>query len=986
MDVRSLDWTRLHPKELIDRNKELEEIERAFENGLRVVYLIGKGGIGKTRLLEEMCRNHGDFVTLGVFDVYHSDYHKVSGVERAIVEKVRKHVDSAAFRDYDKVRKNYLDAREKGMSSKSLEELRRKVAETFWKDFGAVIKELGNKHLMLCFDTMELLFHETDEVETLLGDRPRGLELADWLNEAMGKDFPNLHFLLSGRPERDWWVTLSKTRKGEKVELGPLDEEGVADYLSSIGMRGENPEMVYGWTRGEPLRLVFVTILRASGIDLPDPPVSDEEIDKALINQVMNLTDDTSLALPYIAFLAKGVTPEVLSRAMSKAYGDAWSERKAEEFLGWFRNMPFVKIRPSYDRIFLHDEMYRVMRQYVLKGMEIELAEAAGRVVEYYREHENLPRSETVYYYLCSSWRDGFDEYRKLSDEAIAEHRTGDDLLLRDEVLRFVEDHGYKNLLPQITKDATIRWPKRLIAMGEYQSAKKLAAKIREQGKLNSLTEEEQQVFSVYEAEAKIYTGDIELGLKQLEKARERLKIERRVEPTSYEGGRKVQACIRALNDIGYANARRSEYWKSAESYREALNRYLALLPLNLREKRQQRRWESAVSFLLGLYGKSMLSDWADTLKNLSFVYSKLGFHRAAYLLASESNRMYHSVGNEYGRGMTMSTKGAIFIEREWYCNARRVLEEALRMFGTEGSLPDERGKSLALLSMGQALRKLVDMENIHGREEEFENLLSESEEALKEALQILEKKERSRLSEVYQALGCLYRDRLAFLVRSTEDKDSEKYEEDYERYEQTSKDWFKKAERTANELQKADIYIDWAELDYHCCYREGYGVDLSKLGEKDQARFEEHKAERERLLNKAIELVPGVFRHPYRPPYPPEEQKNTIWWKVMGKAHLLKGHVAFKAGNFEEAIEEYLESFLFFDLYSEEASLFSIASRSGRRLYSKFSRIPEDELLKMENVLLEKGSKRRILDRQGWRSLLALVQDARLHGEPYVV
>jgi len=105
-----------------------------------------------------------------------------------------------------------------------------------------------------------------------------------------------------------------------------------------------------------------------------------------------------------------------------------------------------------------------------------------------------------------------------------------------------------------------------------------------------------------------------------------------------------------------------------------------------------------------------------------------------------------------------------------------------------------------------------------------------------------------------------------------------------------------------------------------------------------------------------------------------------------MGKIHLLKGHVAFKAGNFEEAIEEYLESFLFFDLYSEEASLFSVASRSGRRLYSKISRIPDRELVKMENWLLEKGSKRKIMDRQGWRSLLSLVQDARLHAEPYVL
>ena len=984
MDVKSTDWTRLRPKKLIDRTKEVKEIEEAFESGSKVVYLLGKGGIGKTRILEEVCRNHSDnFVTLGIFDVYHPDYHRVIGVERAIVRGVRERIDGDAFENYDKVRKDYLDAREKGMSSISLEELREKVGKTFWRDFEKVIEELGGRHLMLCFDTMELLFHERDEVEALLGERPRGLELADWLKEAMEKDFPNLHFLLSGRPDRDWWKTLSETRKGKEINLEPLDKKGVAEYLNSIGLGKEDPEMVYGWTHGEPLRLVFVTILRASGVNLPEPPVSDgeideeiakqiaEKIDKELISRVMNLTDDTSLALPYIAFLSKGVTPEILSRAMSEAYGDEWNEEKAEKFLAWFRNMPFVKIRPSDERIFLHDEMYRVMRQYVLKGMKAELAEAAEKVVEYYREHEDLPRSEMVYYLLYGSWKEGFGEYRKLSDEAIAEHRTDDDLLLRDDLLRFVYDYGYNNLMPQITKDAAIRWPKRLLAMGEYGKAKDLTENIRKSELFGSLTPEEQHIFSVYEAEAKIYLGEIEAGLEMLEKAEEALKPKERTETVAYEGRQKVQAYIRALNDIGYARARRFDYWEAVNSYGKALEGYESLVSDQYREN-GTKDWWYKVADIEKNYGQSILNDWADTLKNLSFAYSKLGFARAPLLIVNQSERLYNYTQNRYGLGLAMSTQGAIYAEREMFCDARSVLNVALYVF--ESEMPDERGRALALLSLGQALRKLVDMENLHGREDEFRKLLEESETHLKEARLRFEEKEPSRLPEVYQALGCLYRDRLAFAMRTNECDAHREVCDDYKR---RSRESFQRALDTAvSALQKAEIYIDQAELEYHCCYKPGYGVPVDPEARKAL----------ESLLCKAEGLVPKQFLYPYRPPYPPEELKNTLWWKVMGKIHLLKGHVAFKAGDFEEAIEEYLESFLFFDLYSEEAALFSVVSRSGRRLYSKFSRIPESELIKMENVLLEKGPKRHILDRQGWRSLLSLVQDARLRAKPYVL
>ena len=968
-------WSSLRPPSLADRKEELREIKEAFEKGGKAVVILGKGGIGKTRILEELCNKEwkngkSNFTSLGIFDVYHSSYHRISGVEKAIVDGVRKTIDKDAFEGYEEARNRFTKAREKGMPSLSLSGLREAMSKAFWDDFRSALGRMGNRHLVLCFDTMELLFHEADNVERLLGERPHRLELADWLAKAARKDLPNLHFLLAGRPERKWWEEFQAYASNKPVELGGLNEEGVKEYLEAVGLRDSDPEIVWKWTRGEPLRLVFVTMLIAARGRLPQPPVTDEKIDKTLIEEIMRLTDDMSIALPYIALLSKGATPELLSVAMGDSYPE-WDERKAKGFLGRLRNMPFVKIRPSDDRIFLHDEMYRVMRKYVLNAWLIEMKDASEKVVEYYEKHPELPGSERVYYKLYWSWKEGFDEYRRLSDEAIAEHRVEDDMLLRDEVFRFINDYGFTNLRPQVDKDAIIRWVKRLLAMAEYRKAMGLAAEVRKNGIIDGLDEEEKAVFSVYEAEAESYAGLFDHSEYLLERARnvlEGLEAGPGKVP-SYEKTARLQAKIRAFNNIGYIQTRKHDYWSAAEWYKKALMEYGDL-------PKPKKTWTSKVKRVRGLFGEGLLNDWADTLKNLAFVYSRLGFSRSAYQLASESNKIYSMTNNEYGHGLAMSTMGAIFSGREWYCSAQRVLKEALKVFQPGGIVPDKRAEAIVSLELGQALRKSVDMENLEGRENEFWNILDQSEAYLMRAEGVLEREEPSRLADVLHALGCLYRDMLAFKKRVPGWKGGNtlppsSYRSESIKYLESA---FGKA---ASDLQKADILIDKAEVCYHYYYEKGYRKRLGESAEKDINK----------RLERAENLVPESFRYPYRGPYPTEEQqRQAVWWQVMSKINLLKGHVSFKEGKFKEAIEEYLESFLFLDLYSEEALELLVTARSGRRLYSKFSRVGANHLGEMKNVLMQKGDKRHIMDRLGWKMLLSLVQDIQNHTQPYVL
>ncbi len=991
-------WKNLRPRRLIDREDVLQDILTCFQRGEKVFYLLGEGGIGKTRLLEairdgEFTKQGRAFLTVGIFDIYHPRYHTVSGIEKAVVNGVenaflRAHLSSDdLFSKYKEAREKYDSARAKGYPALPLEEQRKNVSEAFWSGFKNAAASTGSESsLLFLFDTMELLFHQEDDVERLLGERPAGLEIVDWLRRALQENFEysNVHFLLSGRLERNWYVALQEGTAAER-RLGPLTPEGVEQYLLTLDEslkkegvahllpenredRSEFVKSVQEWSRGKPLRLAFITMLKQQDKWPLQSPPNDKAVDLTLIKMIMDMVDPLGIVLPYVAFLRKGVTPGLLHQLLEEHRSDlGWKKEYIESICDELKAMPFVKVRPDDRRIFLHDEMYRVMSP-ILMALGTELREIADIVVRYYANREDADeptvRAEKLYYRAILDWQEALAEYRRLSDEAIAEHRTGNDLLYRDEMLRYLNDYGIQPK-KDLDSDATIRWLKRLLAMGKYEQVVSLSNSIREKGLQASLNPEDRSVFHVYEAEAMIYTGKLEEGIAQLQDAIKSLAGAQTQVPKSYEEIQRKQAYIRAYNDIGYAWTRRYDYWEAASAYGQALKSYQELAAA-------QAKWQEAVKRIGAEYGKSVLSDWADTLKNTAFTHSRLGRHRAAYILVNESDKLYKSVQNQYGHALALSALGAIFAERQWYCNSQRVLEESLRSFKRD--VPDERGEALASFGLGRASRRLVDLENIQGRKEEFAHLLEESEQYLLQAEEIFIKEEPARLPEVYQELGCLYRDKLAFQVRMPG-----KQNNDIEAYREKSNEFFDKAfDLSESALQKADIFVDRAEVHYHYGYKEGYG--------RRSALPDEEKKGLEEKLKEAEEFVPRSYRYPYRLPYSSEEYKDPLWWQIMGKIHLLKGHMAFKGGQFEEALEEYLESFLFFDLYSEEASLFSIASRTGRRLYSKFARMPETDLQKMENMLLQKGDKRRILDRPGWRSLLRLVRDARMHTAPYVL
>ena len=111
----------LRTQRLIGRTKEREAIRTAIEaeGELRVLHIIGDGGIGKTRLLEAIpeeilpkCSNKGRCQWGGILDLYHTDLHTNSGIEAAIIKALA----PEGFAEYRTRREEYEKLRPSSVS------------------------------------------------------------------------------------------------------------------------------------------------------------------------------------------------------------------------------------------------------------------------------------------------------------------------------------------------------------------------------------------------------------------------------------------------------------------------------------------------------------------------------------------------------------------------------------------------------------------------------------------------------------------------------------------------------------------------------------------------------------------------------------------------------------------------------------------------------------------------------------------------------
>lgn len=729
---------------LIGRKDELDAVEKAIRDHPHryVIYITGQGGIGKTRLLQHILQNPPEGLALQVatrpVDMYHTINHTVEGFIQSIQEVI-----SPDGRDFEL----YLQEREiwrriPGEESKRWQEQRKSMIRSLLQDWNTLAQKT---RILIGLDTVERLFLQDDPVAHELG-LPIGTPLVyNWLLEDFLPQLQNTVIVLAGRPvsvhvEEE----LQRIGKFVPISLSGFTEEEALEYfraLTSLLQKSSEPRDQIAADRlsqwNDDLRRMFFYALRDDGtvrpiflalavdyLTITGQPFplgqSLSEVQGLSMEERKRLQDD----------LLRGVEEEIRNalhptEEVVKALG--WLHRGADEnLLGQVTNMSgetlreacervrrlsFVKIRPADQRLFLHDEMYVLLRD--LRGAIPEtvfrpVQEYYGALVDQikksilnlYESQLDLPPLDQValetarlreailedlHYKLHWRPREGFDQYFVYAEEALAMGDRILDMELRAELMEFLREEepfpaGVSgNIpLPDVRADSAVRWIKREISLGRYEEALALIQKLR--GSAGYLVETGDALIradlDIADATVQLYQGNLNKAQEWLSKVQQDLR-NFQVSPESRVRFNVVMG--RLYNHWGYIRRVQGQFIAAEDNYRKALPYWRAI---------------------------NMEAEQANTLTNLAFALALQGRFDVARRQAQDALKLRMQLGMTGAVALTLNTLAQIEIYAGQYRDAEGW---ALRALTVAQGADFPRGKGLAHLSLASTYRYMSE-------------------------------------------------------------------------------------------------------------------------------------------------------------------------------------------------------------------------------------------------------------------------------------
>ena len=466
----------LQTEQIVGRQKERNEIEQAIqaEGELRILYIVGDGGIGKTRLLEEvptivamLQRQGAQLRYAGLWDLYQPSVQSSDGLESVIAEALDP--DGHAFDIYRATRQTLDRARAAGSDPREIEKLRHSVERAFVLGFNEIS---ARTRVVLALDTVEAIQYESDVVQQACQIELTGLEVRDWLLANLTA-LRNAVIIMAGREKRQLRSDFER-HFGDRlrvVSLGPFAETETLRYFEAVtksvpalqhaAWSAERQRVIHHYTGGFPLKIALVIELFARNLPLPREFLDSLEtaesknvteradtqrcVEKELITGVLTASDDIAMILPYVALARKGMDGALLCRLTG------WPEARVEQALDTLKLLSFAKVRPGSNCVFLHDEMYDLMERHAWSKMEAEREELCRVILQYYEEKlaqvkEPAQRqdllTDQLYYEFLADPRDGYFAYARLSEAALLDYDVAFDMRLRNEMLQFCERYS----------------------------------------------------------------------------------------------------------------------------------------------------------------------------------------------------------------------------------------------------------------------------------------------------------------------------------------------------------------------------------------------------------------------------------------------------------------------------------------------------------------------------------------------------------------
>ena len=895
--------------ELVGREEFIARAIAALtREGKRVVFVLGEGGIGKTRVLqtiiERLKQNPGagaiNLVNQEV-DLYHTEVHTTNGLADALYQASPFLHDDALARMYEQLVQQWVTGVGYGSA---------RLRQDHLNSFATLLATACQQRpTVLALDTAERLMYGRPSLPAYLRRQVAGAW--EWLLDLLVRN-PNLRLLIAGRPEAGPLCDDLARRLGSdhvaRLELEPLsEEEGLAyfDAVATLAREHDDTDLqralealdedrrrqAVRWAGGVPIRLALMIDYLSLGFALPDDPGQAGSWDAHFFERLQ--TSPYWDLIEALGRLPKGADVELLARLLGSQ--EEAQKQALQTQLETIRKFTFVKVRPVPglgERYFLHDEMYRLLQQAVFKrpGDAARAGPVYETIVSYYEEREKEWRREMealfqpvedgktkevdkaqlsklyrrqialhtadVYYSLHQDPNNGFRRRYRYTRDAELSGNVALDYALQAELLVFIGEQNGEALAADADWEGALmmRPVVRAWVEEEYERALEEASRLRREAQEALRDKLNAAILNTWEAYALIYLS------RDLDKAETMLGEAIDLAQTHCEDANSLRAW-RAKAILAFAHRVRGYLYDGQERLDEAHQDYRRAAPL----------WREI----------NLQIESATTLKDYAYSLGLKGEFEQAQRFVQDAMEIYRRLASIGNVGLALNALALIRMMDGDYQEAIESSRRALRLGQAIGN---RRLQGLAAVALAEAMRRSVGPGTLPALSEKIRVL----EEALAYAQQALEQFEHTG-EQIYliQSLiekGCNRRNLVHICVEHPElDYPQEKVDH----YIQESADDLREAAQKAQAIGHTGLQLDAL-------------VNLGWLGYF--ARDDELVAEATQAVR---QTAAALYPHPAaeHPQVTATNRHLASQWEQMAKHYTMRGGQAFRV--FKEAREK---------------------------------------------------------------------------------
>ena len=679
----------------IGREDEIRQIDQLITDWdkRRVLSVQGDGGVGKSRMLQEIrdrCLERQDAERLAVTEVLTFDDRALHLPEN-LRYRLAQTLGEENFGPYCRQLLDFRKVTSADYSMEQLEQKQQRLLKAFHECLSATLRE---RRGVILLDT-------TDAIE-------EGSSIWEYITSDLVLPSYNALFIIAGRNAGKIHERLYQQidEHARSLELSPLTPKDSMKYLLARQAQlhcvidpGIAEKIVF-LAQGLPILIDLAVVWLAHEVPLPWLEEESLEDIKALSPELMisrkrefthNLVGRVFELRTSIdrLFLALAHVYPVNTSLVAVLLG--LSEEEAAALLEEARSYIAVKELPG-GWFTLHDEVRRLLQEVEAErdperrrrqadnqraaayfeakvntlreerqALEERGQESSARYVEVDREYW-IAAGQWLHHKVRVSQSEGMAIFTRVFDEATEAYRFA----VRKSFIRQV-DRVYRDLTSSQKYDVDIRRVKAMLDAGRYQHGKNLLLNMLE---LPDLQPAQQIDMHIQLGNLDIRLGDFKAGLDSFEEA---VRLSRENSLT--------RELMLALNALGWGNRLIGNFKLAIKHYREALE-----LSITLGDRKRE----------------------AWILNNTAFAYAHLGRHKAALSLCNQALEVWHEVDFDRGLGAVHEVFGEVYVLSSRFAQALEHYAAALEIFEPSN---DREWLSRVYVGCGLAYRLSGDLE-----------------------------------------------------------------------------------------------------------------------------------------------------------------------------------------------------------------------------------------------------------------------------------